>query len=83
MPEPGGVSGQGCHWHTQFLANQLFDHMIFSQYFEANFLMGNKIKIFGVQTPISSTLFRDQTLEIYSGHIRGKLQNHNYSNSPR
>jgi hypothetical protein len=24
--------------------------------------------------PISSTLFRDQTLEIYSGHIRGNTK---------
>ena len=30
--------------------------------------------------PISSTLFRGQTLEIYSGRIRGK--NRNYSKSP-
>ena len=32
----------------------------------------NLVLVFCVQNTISSTLFRDQTLEIYSGRIRGK-----------
>ena len=33
----------------------------------------NLVKVFCGQNPISSTLFRDPTLEIYFGRIRGKL----------